>query len=50
MLTVFVYFEGIIHHEFLPLGHTVKKKYYFEGDEKAERGSEEKKAWCERGK
>ena len=47
MLTVFVCFEGEIHHEFLPLGQTVNKKYYSEGDEKAERGSEEKKALCE---
>ena len=38
------FFGGIIQH-----GQAVNKEYYFEGDEKAERGSEEKKAWCEGG-
>ena len=40
MLTVFVDCEGIIYHEFLPLGQMAKREY----DEKAERSSEEKKA------
>jgi hypothetical protein len=26
----------------------MNKEYYSEGDENAERGNEEKKAWCER--
>jgi hypothetical protein len=37
MMTMFFCFEGVIHHEFLPLGQTVNKEYYSEGDEKAER-------------
>jgi hypothetical protein len=36
--------EGVIHHEFLPCGQTVNKKLLFEGDEKAERRSEEIRA------
>jgi hypothetical protein len=38
MLTVLFDCEGIIYHEFLPLGQMTKREY----DEKAERGSEEK--------
>jgi hypothetical protein len=40
MLTVFFDCVGIICHDFVPLGQMVKREY----DEKAERGSEEKKA------
>jgi hypothetical protein len=36
--------EGVIHHEFLPCSQTVNKKLLFEGDEKAERCSEEIRA------
>jgi hypothetical protein len=43
-------FEGIIHHEFLPLGQTVNMEYYSEDDEKAERGSEQKRSGSWRGK
>lgn len=28
LLTVFFYFRGIVHHEFLPPGQTVNKEYY----------------------
>ena len=30
MLTVFFYFNEIVHHEFLPRGQTVNKKYYLQ--------------------
>ena len=46
---VFFYCEGIIHHIFLPCGQTMNKELS-EGDEKVERGSEEKKAWFVEGK
>jgi len=38
MLTLLFDCEGIIYHEFLPLGQMTKREY----DEKAERGREEK--------
>ena len=30
LLTVFFDCKGVMHHEFLPQGHTVNKEYYFE--------------------
>jgi hypothetical protein len=36
--------EGVIRHEFLPHGHNGEQEILFEGDKKAERGSEEIKA------
>ena len=45
MPTVFFDCEGIIYHEFLPPGQMATTEY----DEKAERGSEEKKAWFVKG-
>ena len=30
LLTVFLNYNGVVHHEFLPQDHTVNKKYFFE--------------------
>jgi hypothetical protein len=48
MLALFLNCEGKIHHKFLRHGQTANKES--EGDENAERSSEEKKAWFMEGK
>ncbi|PNF19426.1 hypothetical protein B7P43_G03605 [Cryptotermes secundus] len=30
ILTVFFNYQGVVHHEYTPLGHTINKEYYQE--------------------